>query len=413
MSDTPDPQNLERPKVHVTKLSRKLLYIIIVALLGLVGFLIMEVDRSTTKSEVIQQQQEAPAPPDNRLPVENNGNSVGLSVPKPAPEVVTPQDGTTFNEPIVVVPTTTRNPAQERRFKEITKLRKLKWEQQQQAFNAPLRTKEIASDEGTLQQTVRVQPASAATTAATYVPTEAFPQGMEGEFGAAPSDQRDKEAFLSGRSSRSTEWTLPHSRTQGAPFELKTGAVIPGIMLSGINSDLPGQLIGQVSQNVYDTATGQYLLIPQGSRMIGVYDSRIVAGQSRVLVAWNRIVFQDGSSITLGSMPATDMAGYSGFSDKTDNHYLRTFGSAAIMSLISGVSAYAADTFKSSTSQNDKPSLQDELGSALSSQLGQTSLQSMQRNMNIQPTLTIRPGYRFNMVVRKDIVFRSPYKSWR
>jgi type IV secretion system protein VirB10 len=147
--------------------------------------------------------------------------------------------------------------------------------------------------------------------------------------------------------------------------------------------------------------------------MIGVYDSRIVAGQSRVLVAWNRIVFQDGSSITLGSMPATDMAGYSGFSDKTDNHYLRTFGSAAIMSLISGVSAYAADTFKSSTSQNDKPTLQDELSSALSSQLGQTSLQLMQRNMNIQPTLTIRPGYRFNMVVRKDIVFRSPYKPWR
>jgi hypothetical protein len=91
-------------------------------------------------------------------------------------------------------------------------------------------------------------------TIATYIPTEAFPQGMQGEFGAAPSDQRDKEAFLSNRSSGSTEWTLPHSRTQGAPFELKTGVVIPGIMLSGINSDLPGQLIGQVSQNVYDTA---------------------------------------------------------------------------------------------------------------------------------------------------------------
>lgn len=85
-------------------------------------------------------------------------------------------------------------------------------------------------------------------------------------------------------------------------------------MLSGINSDLPGQLIGQVAQNVYDSATGQHLLLPQGSRMIGMYDSRVVAGQSRVLVAWNRIVFPDGSAITLGSMPGTDMAGYSGFS---------------------------------------------------------------------------------------------------
>ncbi|SHJ06228.1 TrbI/VirB10 family protein [Halodesulfovibrio aestuarii] len=405
-----DPNGLARPKVKVVKLSRNLLYAIIAVLIGLLIFLAMEVDRSTTKTAEIQEQQDAPAPPDNKLPIENPGNSAGLSVPKPTPEDPDKKAQAISSEPIVIVPTSTRNPARERKNRELIKLRQLKWQQQQQAFNSPLRLSSTNQNNNGAQQAKRVQPFN--DNATNPLGNMQMPLPVpEGAYN--PADQKDKEAFLSTRSSGTDEWTLKHSRTQGSPFELKTGSVIPGIMLSGINSDLPGQLIGQVAQNVYDSATGQYLLIPQGSRMIGIYDSRVVAGQSRVLVAWNRIVFQDGSSITLGSMPGTDMAGYSGFSDDTNNHYLRTFGSAAIMSLISGIGAFASDTFKSDTAQNDKPSLQDELGSALSSQLGQSSQKLLQQNLNIQPTLTIRPGYRFNMVVRKDIVFGSPYKPWR
>ena len=117
-------------------------------------------------------------------------------------------------------------------------------------------------------------------------------------------------------------------------YELRAGFVVPATMISGINSELPGQVIGQVSQNVYDTPTGKYLLIPQGSRLVGAYSSDVVYGQERVLVAWQRIVFPDGKAMDIGAMPGADGAGYAGFHDKVNNHYLRTFGSALLMSAI-------------------------------------------------------------------------------
>ena len=116
-------------------------------------------------------------------------------------------------------------------------------------------------------------------------------------------------------------------------------------MLSGVNSELPGNLIAQVSQNIYDSARGRNLLIPQGSKLHGVYDSRVIYGQERVLIAWNRIIFPDGSAFTLGAMPGADMAGYAGFNDDVNNHYLRIFGSAMLMSGIMGDTAYAMDSF--------------------------------------------------------------------
>lgn len=405
-----DPNGLERPKVKVIKLNRNLFYLLIAFAVGLFIFLAMEVNRSTTKTATIQEQQNVPAPPDNKLPIENPDQSSGLAVPNEPPEEPQPEKEFDEYEPINIVQTTTRDPLLEQQRKEMAKLRQIKWQRQQQAFVSPLRSGNIGQQPSQTQRIATSQPPRSTQTEV-YPSSPPLPDLPEGAYN--PAAQKDKEAFLSKRSSGNSEWTLKHARTQGSPFELKTGAVIPGIMISGINSDLPGQLIGQVSQNVYDTATGKYLLIPQGSRMIGVYDSRVVAGQSRVLVAWNRIIFQDGSSITLGSMTGADMAGYSGFSDHTDNHYFRTFGTAALMSLISGVGAYASDTFKSDTASNDKPSLQDELGSALSSELGKSSQRLLQQNLNVQPTLTIRPGYRFNMVVQKDIVFSNPYKPWR
>ena len=226
-----------------------------------------------------------------------------------------------------------------------------------------------------------------------------------------PSADRDKEAFF-GRADRDESWILPHARTAGQPLEIKTGAVIPSVMVTGINSDLPGNIIAQVSQNVWDTATGRQLLIPQGSRLFGVYDSRVVYGQSRVLVAWNRLVFPDGSAVTLGAMPGSDMSGHAGYTDKVNNHYLRIFGSAILMSLISGSMAYTMDSFAPSTSGTDTaPSIRDEMVAALAAQLGQTTMQLLQRNLNIKPTLEIRPGYQFNVIVTKDLVFQKAYAA--
>jgi type IV secretion system protein VirB10 len=140
-------------------------------------------------------------------------------------------------------------------------------------------------------------------------------------------------------------------------------------MVSGVNSDLPGSLIAQVSQNVHDTATGRSLLIPRGSKLYGVYGSRALYGQSRVLIAWNRVIFPDGSSVTLGAMSGADLAGYAGFHDQVDNHYLRVFGSAIMMSLITGGMSYAVDRVAGNDSSGNgnesSTTLQDEMTAAL------------------------------------------------
>ncbi|WP_081696766.1 TrbI/VirB10 family protein [Megalodesulfovibrio gigas] len=154
------------------------------------------------------------------------------------------------------------------------------------------------------------------------------------------------------------------------------------------------------------------MLIPQGAKLYGVYDSRVVYGQARVLVAWNRIIFPDGSAMTLGAMPGADTAGYAGFTDQVETHFWRTFGTAALMSLVSGASAYALDEF-GANGDSDNPSMQDQMASALASQLGQTTAKLLEKNLSVKPTLAIRPGYRFNIVVTKDLVFEEPYAPWQ
>ncbi|EHJ48820.1 conjugation TrbI family protein [Solidesulfovibrio carbinoliphilus subsp. oakridgensis] len=229
-----------------------------------------------------------------------------------------------------------------------------------------------------------------------------------------PAADRDKEAFFDRAKVSDRQWISPNTRMAGHRFEAKTGTVIPALMIGGINSDLPGQIIAQVAQNVYDTADGRYLLIPQGARLYGVYDSRIIYGQSRVLVAWNRIIFPDGSAITLESMPGADSAGYSGFEDQVNNHYFRIFGGALLMSLVSGGASWAVDSVTpSDNSNNGSPTLQQQMSSSLATQLGQTTSQLLSKNMSIKPTLEIRPGYRFNVIVTKDLVFRAPYREQR
>ncbi|MDL2226620.1 hypothetical protein LJB86_03070, partial [Deltaproteobacteria bacterium OttesenSCG-928-M10] len=237
-------------------------------------------------------------------------------------------------------------------------------------------------------------------------PQSAGPDGYD------PAADIDKEGFF--QRADTNQWRSPYTREAGLKYELKTGTVIPGMMVTGINSDLPGNIIAQVSQNVYDTATGNHVLIPQGAKIYGAYDSRVTYGQQRVLVAWNRIVFPDGSSVTLGAMPGSDLAGYAGFADELDKHYFRIFGSAFLMSLITGGMSYAMDKVdNNNNSGENSTSMQDEMASALAAQMGQTAMKMMEKNMSIKPTIGIRPGYRFNIVVTKDVAFRGPYVAWR
>lgn len=195
---------------------------------------------------------------------------------------------------------------------------------------------------------------------------------------------------------------LPNTRVPAiSPYEVKAGTVIPSVMISGIDSELPGQLVAQVVQNVYDSAKGHYLLIPQGAKLVGTYDHQISTGQKRVLIAWNRIIYPDASSLDLGAMAGLDQSGYAGFKDKTNNHVWPTFRNALLLSAITaGVQLSQPRARQGDTAYSSQQMIAGSLGM----QLNQLGLSSYQGRANMPPTLTIRPGYRFNVMVSKDMV---------
>ena len=199
-----------------------------------------------------------------------------------------------------------------------------------------------------------------------------------------------------------------HLEPPTTPYILRTGAVIPGLLLSAMESELPGTIIAQVSQDVYDTPTGDYLLIPQGSRLVGEYSNAIQYGQARIFVAWQRIIYPDGSALDIGAMPGADESGEAGFNDQVNNHFIRIFGSALLMSAIT-----AGVTYSQSQGQqneyNQVPRAGDILSQALGQQLGSATAALLEKNLSIAPTLKIRPGYRFNILVVKDLTFDRPY----
>jgi type IV secretory pathway VirB10-like protein len=193
-------------------------------------------------------------------------------------------------------------------------------------------------------------------------------------------------------------------KPQLTPFELRVGTVIPAVLVTTINSDLPGEIIAQISQNVRDTKTGKYVLIPQGSKLIGTYDSQVAMGQTRAMIAWHRIQFPDSSTLALGGMGGTDQAGAAGFTDTVNNHYAKVFGNAALLSLIS-----AASQLSQPDNGDGELTANQQLAAELGRNWGQVGQQMVKRNMNIQPTLEIRSGYRFNVMVNKDMIMQ-PYQ---
>ncbi|MFG1428850.1 IncP-type conjugal transfer protein TrbI [Roseixanthobacter glucoisosaccharinicivorans] len=192
-------------------------------------------------------------------------------------------------------------------------------------------------------------------------------------------------------------------------YELKRGSVIPATLITGINSDLPGRITAQVSQNVYDSATGHQLLIPQGAKLLGRYDSKISFGQSRILVVWTDIIFPNGATLQIGGMAGTDAEGYGGFNDQVDNHYFKVFGSAILVAAIgAGIDM--------SVPQNNNPfnngnTAEDAARRSFAESFGRVAEQTISKNLNVQPTLEIRPGYMFNVLVDQDMVFPGAYRS--
>jgi type IV secretion system protein TrbI len=190
-----------------------------------------------------------------------------------------------------------------------------------------------------------------------------------------------------------------------SPFVVQAGTIIPAALITGIRSDLPGQITAQVSESVFDSPTGRVKLVPQGARLMGVYDSQVAFGQSRVLLVWTRLIMPNGRSIVLERQQGADAGGYSGVEDEVDNHWAELF-KAALLSTILGVGAELGAGADNGSNTDILQALR--LGAANS--LNQTGQQVTRRNLNIQPTLTIRPGFPVRVIVNRDLVL-EPYRG--
>jgi type IV secretory pathway VirB10-like protein len=237
-----------------------------------------------------------------------------------------------------------------------------------------------------------------------------IPVGARAQAGSdydLQNEQDRKQVFIEKTRGRTVNNYLKSTRTPAlGRYEVKMGWDIPAILEQGINSDLPGEVKALVRSNVYDTATGKYLLIPQGSRMVGVYDSQIAYGQNRLQVIWSRIIYPDGSSINLDGMMGQDIQGMAGFHDKVDNHYKRLVGFALLTSVFT---AGIELSQRQNSSLLTTPSAGQTASSAVGQQLGELGTEVTRKNLSIQPTIKIPVGYRFNVRVNRDILFEAPY----
>jgi len=190
-----------------------------------------------------------------------------------------------------------------------------------------------------------------------------------------------------------------------SPYSISIGWTIPGVLITGANSDTPGMLLGQVAENVFDSRTGKHLLIPAGSRLVGTYATGASFGQERLQVSWIRMVYPDGTEYDLSGMSASDSAGSAGMKDQVNNHYGRLITSAMLMSWF-GVQTELA----SQRAQADDSSINAAMGASTARELNSTAQDLLRRESRVSPTIEIRPGYRFNIVVSRTVVFNRPYQ---
>ena len=250
----------------------------------------------------------------------------------------------------------------------------------------------------------------AASTASGAAPAGQPAPGTAGDDGAraAPygdQNQQDaKQAFLNSPVDRAI-YSPDRLQTPLSPYELMAGTVIPAALITGLNSDLPGQVIAQIIQDVYDSVSGRYLLVPQGAKLIGKYDSVVAYGQSRVLLIWTRLIMPDGSSVVLDNLPGADTQGYAGLEDGVDYHFWRLLRGVALSSLLGVSSALATNNVVGGTGTGNVIIALGQSGDQAANQAGQSIVS---RDLGVQPTLTVRPGFPLDVMVNRDIVLR-PY----
>ncbi|ESW79442.1 TrbI/VirB10 family protein [Mesorhizobium sp. C280B] len=217
--------------------------------------------------------------------------------------------------------------------------------------------------------------------------------------GPAQNMQDRKLAFVNAGPDRRTV-SPDRLAEKASPYIVQAGTVIPAALITGIHSDLPGEITAQVTENVYDSPTGSYLLIPQGARLIGQYDSQVAFGQSRLLLVWNRLIMPDGTSIVLERQQGADTQGFSGLEDEVDHHWGQMFRAAALSTLLGIGTSLGSSDDESEIAKAIRESAQDS-----ASDIGQ---QIVRNQLNVQPTLTVRPGFPVRVIVNRDLVL-VPY----
>jgi type IV secretion system protein VirB10 len=228
---------------------------------------------------------------------------------------------------------------------------------------------------------------------------QALPSAPTPPVVAETASQDHKLAFLNGAVDQKT---ISSSRLEApaSAYIVQAGAIIPAALITGLRSDLPGQVTAQVTANVFDSPTGRILLIPQGARLIGQYDALVTYGQSRALLVWTRLILPNGRSIVLERLSGADTEGYAGLEDAVDNHWGALFEAATLSTLLS-VGAEAGTS-------NNENNLVQSLRSGASTSFSRIGEQAVGRSLNVQPTITVRPGFPVRVIVTKDLVL-EPY----
>ncbi|MET4228859.1 type IV secretory pathway VirB10-like protein [Bradyrhizobium sp. LA6.10] len=371
----------ERPAV--TRLSRKILVglgaVSALAVAGALGYALQTRNKPQSGQELLSIQNSPSAEGLAGLPKDYTG------LPRQAPPLGPPLPGD-LGKPILnagaapntMVSATTPDPESQRRAQEI------------EAARVSRLFAQTVQQPPSVGQTIPNSPM--ATPPAATPPVDA---------GSAQNMQDRKTAFLNASTDKRTV-SPDRLEAKISPYVVQAGTVIPAALITGIRSDLPGQVTAQITEAVYDSPSGKYLLMPQGAKLIGQYDSSVAFGQSRILLVWTRIIMPDGSSIVLERQPGADTGGYAGLEDEVDNHWGMLF-KAAVLSTMLNVGAEAG------TSQNEN-NLVQAIRSGASNSISQTGQQIVQRQLNIQPTLTIRPGFPVRVIVTRDLVL-APYRK--
>jgi type IV secretory pathway VirB10-like protein len=230
------------------------------------------------------------------------------------------------------------------------------------------------------------------------------PSGRAREVGEVQlqNGQGEKRQFAAG--AQAQDYLNSPLREPISPWEVKAGTIIPAALITAINSDLPGEVIAQVTEPVYDHATGRTVLIPQGSRLIGQYDSQIAYGQSRALVAWNRVIMPNGRSINIGSMNGADLSGASGLQDRVNGHFWQLAKGVVLSTLFSVGAASAQDA----SARSSGGLVINSAGSGVSNEAQQIGQRITERDLNRQPTIQVRAGWPLRVIVGKDMIL-APY----